>query len=245
MHDWIIPDWPPSNTVKAISTTRSGGVSKNSYQSLNLGLYVNDDLTNVLQNRQILKSKLLLKAEPFWLKQVHSNKVLPTNKIVRNESAADAAISFKRDEVCAVLTADCLPVLFTNAKGDTVAAAHAGWRGLYKGILENTVAAFNDKPQDIYAWLGPAIGPESFEVGAEVREAFVEDLAECSKAFIPETSGKWLADIYQLAKLRLKRAGLTKIYGGGFDTMTDSKFFSYRNNPESGRMASLIWIDKS
>jgi len=241
-YDWIIPDWPVSSRVKAVSTTRAGGVSTNNYSSMNLALHVGDKSENVRQNRKILQSAMGYVPEPFWLRQSHSSKICKVAAITRDKTEADASISFKAEEVCAVMTADCLPVLLTNKNADTVAAVHAGWRGLAKGILEHTVNAFSKNPADIYAWLGPAIGPYSFEVGSEVYEAFVTDYAKTDKAFVAQKNDKFLADIYLLASLRLERAGVRNIYGSGFDTRQDERFFSYRQNPQTGRMASLIWL---
>jgi YfiH family protein len=241
-HNWIKPDWPLSSKVGAISTTKVGGVSLGNYASLNLGLHVDDKSEYVLKNRETLKSMLALSAEPAWLNQVHSTVVLNTNDISSHNNDADASVSFTKDEVCVVMTADCLPVLFANKQGTKVAAAHAGWRGLVDGILEKTVTKLDEKPENIIAWLGPAIGADSFEVGDEVRAAFVSKHQAASRAFKSQPKDKWLADIYELARIRLNSIGLENIYGGGFDTMTDERFFSYRANNTTGRMASLIWI---
>ncbi len=241
-HNWIKPNWPASSNIKAISTTRAGGVSLDNYASLNLALHVGDNEEHVLENRKLLKSALALKTEPSWLNQVHSNSILNTDNITEDDNDADASISFSNNKVCVVMTADCLPVLFVNKQGTKVAAAHAGWRGLAAGILETTLDAFDEEPQNIMAWLGPAIGANSFEVGDEVQEAFVGKHPVATSAFKPQTQGKWLADIYALARIRLESAGLENIYGGGFDTFSDERFFSYRADNTTGRMASLIWI---
>ncbi len=236
----IKPDWPAPAAVQALVTTRAGGVSLPPYDSLNLGDHVGDDPVAVVLNRQRLHA--LLPAEPRWLKQVHGTVVAKADMIVEPVEA-DAAVSFTAGMVCAVLTADCLPVLFCNRQGTRVAAAHAGWRGLAAGVLEAAAAAMQCPSSDILAWLGPAIGPQAFEVGEEVREAFVRDLPAAAGAFAPRQSGKWLADIYELARLRLARAGVREVYGGGLCTYSDSeRFYSYRRDKATGRMAALVWL---
>lgn len=243
MTSLIIPDWPAPEGVNAYSTTRNGGVSSGAYSSLNLGDHVSDALENVEQNRRLLIQQAKLPQEPAWLQQVHGTEVavLDTHPLVDNR--ADAAYSKVNGRVCAIMTADCLPVLFCSSNGDEVAAAHAGWRGLCQGVLENTAAKFNAKPEQILAWLGPAIGPERFEVGPEVRDAFMAKDPQAADAFVPHNQ-KYLANIYLLAKQRLTALGITKIYGGDFCTVTEQeRFFSYRRDGETGRMASLIWIN--
>lgn len=236
----IKPDWPAPAAVQALVTTRAGGVSLPPYDSLNLGDHVGDDPVAVVLNRQRLRA--LLPAEPRWLKQVHGTVVAKADMIVEPVEA-DAAVSFTAGMVCAVLTADCLPVLFCDRQGTRVAAAHAGWRGLAAGVLEAAAAAMQCPSSDILAWLGPAIGPQAFEVGEEVREAFVRDLPAAARAFAPRQSGKWLADIYELARLRLARAGVREVYGGGLCTYSDSeRFYSYRRDKATGRMAALVWL---
>lgn len=236
----IKPDWPAPAAVQALVTTRAGGVSLPPYDSLNLGDHVGDDPVAVVLNRQRLRA--LLPAEPRWLKQVHGTVVAKADMIVEPVEA-DAAVSFTAGMVCAVLTADCLPVLFCDRQGTRVAAAHAGWRGLAAGVLEAAAAAMQCPSSDILAWLGPAIGPQAFEVGEEVREAFVRDLPAAARAFTPRQSGKWLADIYELARLRLARAGVREVYGGGLCTYSDSeRFYSYRREKATGRMAALVWL---
>lgn len=239
----LIPDWPVSSRVRAVSTTRMGGVSQGNWATLNLALHVDDDPAHVTTNRQRLKAGLGLPTEPVWLNQVHGTGVAALHG---GESAIDADAAFTRvpGVVCAVMTADCLPVLFADQGGGAVAAAHAGWRGLVSGVLENTLACFDD-PTRTLAWLGPAIGPRVFEVGDEVREDFVAHDPEAAAAFRPNGAGRWLADIYLLARQRLARAGLARTYGGGHCTFTESaRFFSYRRDRITGRMASLIWIDE-
>lgn len=277
MHpDWILPDWPAPANVRAVMTTRVGGVSRPPYDSFNPASHVGDDPAAVADNRRLLRESL--PAEPLWLNQVHGNRVFelvspPLEKGGRGDSRgddrdtslesppsplfqrgeiipeADACLTRKPGQVCAVLTADCLPVLFCDDSGTVVAAAHAGWRGLASGVLEETVRAMNVDPGRILVWLGAAIGPNSFEVGAEVREAFVARHPMAGIAFRPALPGtldeaprKWLADIYMLARIRLAAIGVERVHGGGDCTLKDSRrFYSYRRDGRTGRMASLIW----
>lgn len=237
---FIKPDWPAPGVVQALVTTRLGGVSRPPYDSLNLGDHVGDDAVAVTRNRALLRG--FLPTEPKWLKQVHGITVAAADALDAAVEA-DAAVGFRPGTVCAVLTADCLPVLFCDRQGTRVAAAHAGWRGLAAGVLEASVAAMQCPPSEIMAWLGPAIGPQAFEVGEEVRDVFVRDLPTSAAAFAPGQSGKWLADIYELARLRLARAGVQAVYGGGLCTYTDAaRFYSYRRDKATGRMAALIWM---
>ena len=222
-------------------TTRMDGVSLAPWASFNLGDHVGDNPLHVTENRAILQSNL--PGEPSWLRQVHSATVVEAGQ---EGMAADAVFSRNAGKVCAVLTADCLPVLLCDRAGSVVAAAHAGWRGLANGVLENTVSAMQVPPGEIMAWMGAAIGPQAFEVGDEVRQVFVDQHAEAAVAFVPHPSkvaGKWLADIYLLARIRLNRIGVQLVYGGGRCTFTESaSFFSYRRDGVTGRMASLIWL---
>ncbi|PKO63477.1 MAG: peptidoglycan editing factor PgeF [Betaproteobacteria bacterium HGW-Betaproteobacteria-17] len=237
----IRPDWPAPARVKCLMTTRAGGVSQAPWGSFNLGDHVGDDPAHVAANRARLGRQL--PAEPGWLRQVHSARVVELGREPDRE--ADAALTRQAAQVCAVLTADCLPVLLCDRAGSVVAAAHAGWRGLAGGVLEATVAAMQVPPQGILAWMGAAIGPQAFEVGDEVRQAFVAQHAEASGAFVPQPApGKWLADIYQLARIRLEHAGVQAIYGGGRCTFNEADhFYSYRRDGVTGRMASLIWLE--
>jgi YfiH family protein len=238
---FIKPDWPAPGSVQALVTTRTGGVSQPPYDSFNLGDHVGDDPAAVARNRKILRT--FLPAEPKWLKQVHGTIVTHADNLDA-PIKADASVALATGTVCAVLTADCLPVLFCDRKGTRVAAAHAGWRGLAAGVLEASLTALQSDPDELIAWLGPAIGPQAFEVGEEVREVFVRDLPEAATAFVPGQPGKWLADIYELAHLRLARAGVREVYGGGFCTYTDAdRFYSFRRDKTTGRMASLIWLE--
>lgn len=241
----LLPDWPAPACVRAAVTTRLGGVSLAPYDSLNLGVHVGDDPGSVLRNRARLRESLQISSEPTWLKQVHGTVVarLPASP---DSLEADAACAFSPGDVCAILTADCLPVLFCDEKGTVVAAAHAGWRGLLGGVLENTVQAMACPAARVMAWLGPAIGPLAFEVGSEVREAFVASDPAASQAFVDvrNASGKYLADIYLLARQRLQRCGVSHVFGGEHCTVSEpSRFYSYRRDGITGRMASLIWIE--
>ena len=209
---------------------------------MNLGLHVGDDPAAVAANRRRLRQALSLPAEPAWLNQVHGNRVIDAGSRALSPDA-DASIARRPGAICAVMTADCLPVLFCADDGSEVAAAHAGWRGLADGILEATLAGMRTRNDQLMAWLGPAIGPTAFEVGDEVRLRFVEAFSEASVAFSANRPGHWLADIYTLARVRLSNAGVTRIFGGGRCTYTEAaNFFSYRRDGITGRMASLIWI---
>lgn len=238
---WIVPDWPAPASVKALSTTRAGGVSAAPYLSLNLGTHVGDLPERVAENRAHVRR--LLPAEPCWLNQVHGSGVVDV-ALITGVPDADAAVSRKPGAVCVVMTADCLPVLLCDRGGRVVAAAHAGWRGLHGGVIEATVSAMGVAPSDLLVWLGPAIGPDAFEVGDEVREAFISQYAKSADAFRPVAqSGKWLADIYLLARQRLLRLGVTGVYGGGACTVRDvERFFSYRRDGVTGRMGSFVWL---
>lgn len=240
----ILPQWPQPNSVRSCSTTRLGGISLPPYSSLNLGNHVGDNPDHVAANRQRLIALGGLPAAPHWLEQVHGTSVvrLTSQTPFIPTQIADAAYTCERSIVCAAMAADCLPVLFCSRAGDEVAAAHAGWRGLCAGVLENTVACFSTSPGNIMAWLGPAIGPLHFEVGAEVRDAFMSVDPASSCAFVP-VGAKFMANIYDLARFRLQSAGVSAIYGGEYCTVSDnSKFYSYRRDGITGRLASLIWL---
>ncbi|AEY00737.1 hypothetical protein GU3_04900 [Oceanimonas sp. GK1] len=240
--DLILPDWPAPANVCAAQSTRTGGVSRAPWHSLNLGSHVGDDAASVRTNRERLAACLNLPSEPVWLEQVHGIRVL-TLPAENDNLTADAVVSRTPGRVCAVMTADCLPVLFCDQAGTVVAAAHAGWRGLAAGVLEATLQEMQVDPDTVLAWLGPAIGPRAFEVGGEVREAFMAHSELAEEAFAPR-GDKWLADIYHLARLRLAAAGVHHIYGGEHCTVSESeRFFSYRRDGQTGRMASLVWLD--
>jgi len=254
---WIVPDWPAPARVRALSTTRHGGVSAGPYGladgtpgGLNLGTHVGDDPAAVAMNRQRLAAHL--PAMPRWLEQAHGCGVVTADGASVDVPQADASIATETGHVCAIMTADCLPVLLCDAAGTVVGAAHAGWRGLCDGVIEATLARMakhaGPDPQWM-AWLGPAIGPTAFEVGAEVRQAFLdrtsdEDRAAVEAAFRPGAPGKYLADIYTLARIRLARAGCRQVHGGDTCTVTDAdRFYSYRRDRTTGRMATLVWIE--
>ena len=240
-HGWIVPEWPAPPGVRALITTRAGGVSRGAYAGLNLGLNSGDEAGAVARNRATLRQ--WLPAEPLWLRQVHGTTVVETDS-VEGIPEADAAIARRPQRVCAVLTADCLPLLLCDKEGTIVAAVHAGWRGLCSGVIEQTLRAMERPPQSLLAYLGPAIGAPSYEVGAEVREAFLAADAQSDAAFAPGRPGRFHADLYALARLRLARGGVHRIYGGGHCTYTErERFYSYRREGATGRMASLIWIE--
>lgn len=244
MHaDWIRPDWPAPARVRAVSTTRGGGVSSGAYASLNLGQHVGDAVVSVVENRHRLAASLQLQHEPRWLKQVHGIAVAQLAGRVP-ETPADAAVTGEAGEACVIMTADCLPVLFCDRAGTRVGAAHAGWRGLAAGVLEAAALAMDVAPGELLAWMGPAIGPKAYEVGEEVRAAFIAGDPGAAAGFTPgRAQGKWWCDLYMLARRRLEAVGIGRIYGGGFCTYTErERFFSFRRDGECGRMASLIWL---
>ncbi|THF55169.1 MAG: peptidoglycan editing factor PgeF [Methylophaga nitratireducenticrescens] len=236
-------NWPAPKHIKALTTTRNGGYSIAPYESLNLGDHVGDDPDCVAANRQRLIETALLPTEPLWLKQTHSTDVIHSSQW-RHDIEADAIVSDSTNKVCAVMTADCLPLLITDKSGTQVAAIHAGWRGLQAGIIENTLAKFATHLSEILVWLGPAIGPQAFEVGPEVKAAFVAVDPAAESAFTKAHSDRYLADIYQLARQRLNAQGVTGIYGGDYCTFNETqRFFSFRRDGVTGRMATLIWIE--
>jgi len=237
----IIPDWPAPANVKTLQTTRLGGISSAPYDSLNLGDHVCDAPLSVARNRMLLNT--LLPSEPVWLEQVHGT-VVANADMASCLPQADACIARHRDAVCVVMTADCLPVLLCDTQGSVVGAAHAGWKGLAAGVVEAAVQAMDVAPHNLMAWFGPAISRQAFEVGAEVRDVFVQADPQAALAFIPGQRGKWLADIYALAQLRLNALGITQIYGGGYCTYREvERFFSYRRDGVTGRMGTFIWLD--
>jgi copper oxidase (laccase) domain-containing protein len=298
---WLTPDWPAPANIHSASTLRTGGASSGAYASLNPAMHVGDDVDQVKQNRQIIKDLLHLPGEPVWLDQVHGNRAvqagnppLPPFAKEGDLQQADASYTTEAGIVCAVMTADCLPLLVCTTDGTRVAAIHAGWRGLLAGVIGNTLAAMQilldpsfskgevsqfcnpdlvskggsdplcnsdlvlkglgkqshlNPPLykrgargDFLVWLGPAIGPDCFEVGSEVRKAFLDKSEAFEMAFKQQNNGQWLADIYQLARIDLVMLGIDKVYGGEFCTVTDhERFYSYRRDKETGRMATLIW----
>lgn len=243
MIDRIVPDWPAPERIRALSTLRTGGTSRPPFDSANLAAHVGDEERSVAENRVRLRSQLHLTTEPFWLNQVHGTRVVHADSSSAPPEA-DAALTFESGPICSVLTADCLPVLFASRDGGRVAAAHAGWRGLAAGVLEATVRALEAPPSQLIAWLGPAIEQEHFEVGDEVRAAFLAHDAAAATAFVPHGHHKWLADLYALARQRLRRLGVESIYGGDRGTYRErAAFYSHRRDGRCGRMATLIWIE--
>lgn len=238
---WLVPDWKIPAGVRCLTTTRCGGVSQEPFAGLNLGDHVGDDPLAVASNRARVVSRV--GSMPVWLEQVHGTRVVDIDALSPGAALqADAALSRRIGGVCTVMTADCLPVLFCDIEGRVVAAAHAGWRGLLEGVLENTVTAMRVPADTVLAWLGPAIGPQAFEVGDEVRSAFVAENASAEMAFCPNDRGRWLADIFLLARQRLIGCGVRHISGGQWCTVSDpSRFFSYRRDGQTGRMATMIW----
>jgi len=245
----ITPNWPAPHNVKALQTTRAGGVSVAPYASLNLGTHVQDNPIAVAKNRQLLSP--YLPSEPVWVNQVHGTDVIDaaTSTCLQN---ADASFTTKPNVVCVTMTADCLPVLLCDKKGTVVAAVHAGWRGLCDGVIEAAVQKMQVPPDEVLVWLGPAIGPNAFEVGGDVRDQFIAKDNQASQAFkllASSTSGdKWLGNLYLIAQQRLNRIGVSAIYGAGvnedFCTYTDqARFFSFRRDNTTGRMASMIWLE--
>lgn len=237
---WLIPDWPAPANVRACVSTRAGGVSQAPFDSFNLGDHVGDEPAAVAENRRRLEQAQ--GCRPAWLSQVHGIEVVEADP--SRVATADASWSATPGIACAVLTADCLPALFCDRAGTRVAAAHAGWRGLAGGVLEATLDKLAVPAGEVLVWLGPAIGPQAFEVGPEVREAFLADHADAAVAFVPSVNaGRYKADIYQLARIRLAARGVTAVYGGGLCTFSDTeRFYSYRRNPRTGRQASLVWL---
>ena len=236
------PDWDLPAGVGALLTTRAGGQSVGPFASFNLGGHVGDDPLAVAANRARLRG--FVPADPLWLSQVHGAAVANAD-VSEGVPEADAVLARSSRRVCAVLTADCLPALLCDDDASVVAAAHAGWRGLAAGVLENTVREMDVPPHRLRAWLGPAIGPAAFEVGDEVRAAFVADDPEAATAFVARpVAGKWLADLFVLARRRLVAAGVTRVSGGGVCTVSaPHRFYSYRRDGVTGRFASMVWLE--
>lgn len=238
----IIPDWPAPANVSAVCSSRVGGCSEGAYASFNLGAHVADVPHKVAANRLRYQQMALMPAPPVWLNQVHGTDVIRLTATTANGCNADAAVSAERGLVATVMTADCLPLLLCDAGGTQVAAIHAGWRGLCNGVIENTLAHFA-KPDEVLVYLGPSISQRAFEVGPEVRAAFIAQMPEAAQAFIAGNDGKWLADLYLLARQRLARCGVQQIYGGNYCTYQQpERFFSYRRDGQTGRMASSVWL---
>jgi YfiH family protein len=243
--NWVEPEWPAPAGVRAVSTFRSGGVSAAPYASLNLGGHVGDSAEAVAENRRQLKAAAGLPAEPAWLAQVHGTTVVDLEASAPGPlGPADASFSRQPGRVCAILTADCLPILLAADSGDLVAAAHAGWRGLAGGVIEATVKALRVAPETLMAWLGPAIGPRHFEVGAEVREALLAGDSGAGSAFAANARGRFMADLGALARRRLAALGIGRIYDSGQCTYADeNRYFSHRRDGVTGRQATLIWLE--
>lgn len=244
-HGWIVPDWPAPPGVRALITTRAGGVSRGAFAGMNLGMHTGDNAEHVAHNRAQLRQSL--PAEPLWLRQVHGTTVAEAGG-TDGSPEADAAVARRPQAVCAVLTADCLPLLLCDDGGSVVAAVHAGWRGLSSGVIEQTLRVIDRPRAALLAYLGPAIGPAAYEVGAEVREAFIAADATggrgAAAAFAPGRPGKFHADLYALARMRLARSGVERVYGGGYCTYAErERFYSFRRDGATGRMASLIWME--
>ena len=241
---FLYPEWPAPPNIRALSTFRAGGVSKSPFNSLNLAAHVGDNLDSVVQNRAIISRDLGLPTEPIWLEQIHSDRAIEAIYRPLPEQA-DASYTSKIAVVCAVLTADCLPLLICSKDGLQVAAVHAGWKGLLAGVVTNTIKALqkaSSQNSGYMVWLGPAIGPKCFEVGAEVHEAFVRKHLRNESAFIQVSKDKWLADIYHLARIELTEMRITDVYSSSACTFTENElYYSYRRDSQTGRMASLIW----
>lgn len=241
----LYPSWQVPPNIHAFTTLRDGGVSRAPYASFNLGDHVEDEPSAVKKNRDLLVERFGLPQFPLFLSQIHSTRVIRL-PYPGEDIKADAVYTDKPGQVCLVMTADCLPVLFTSKKGNEVAAAHAGWRGLCDGVLEATVKQFQCPRDEIIAWFGPAIGPTAFQVGPEVVAQFIAQDAQAERAFVADSAnaGKYLGNLYQIAAQRLQRMGVMRISGGEHCTYTESdKFFSFRREMKTGRMASLIWFD--
>lgn len=248
--DWIRPQWPAPANVRSLCTTRTGGSSKSPFDTFNLGLHVGDSDADVHLNRALLKSTL--GAHPVFMQQVHGNSVLQINAQTPDGLQADGSFTNDAGVVCTMMVADCLPILLCDHQGTQVAAVHAGWRGLAGahgyGVLESARGVFECKPENLLVWLGPCIGPTAFEVGEDVRIAFVADFPHSASAFKALGQGKWLADLCALARHRLRALGITQIYGNdssqAWCTVSQpSRFFSYRRDRVCGRFAACIWLN--
>ena len=258
MSEWamIEPQWSVPARVRSAFTLRGGGVSAAPYDSLNLGVHVGDLPAAVTENRRRVRERLRLPAEPVWLTQVHGTRVVEVDAsgagvalggVPAGDTSlleADAAVTRTEGRVCVIQVADCMPVLFAARDGSVVGAAHAGWRGLAGGVLEQTIAKLGAPPAQLLAWLGPTISQRNFEVGDEVRAAFMKDDAGAAVAFEANSQGRWQCDLYALARRRLAALGVGDVSGGGWCTYADtSRFFSYRRDGQCGRMAALIWME--
>ncbi|WP_165310432.1 peptidoglycan editing factor PgeF [Vibrio ziniensis] len=241
--NWITPNWNAPKQVKALASTRIGGLSKVPYEGLNLGMHVGDDPILVLRNRELLQQQTQMPSSPVWLNQTHSTVVLNVSEPTNDVLDADGVITSSSNVVCSAMTADCLPVLITNTSGTQVAAVHAGWRGLAGGIVENALKQFSN---DVMLWLGPAIGPQAFEVGEDVLKAFLDYDSKAESAFVPgKQKGKWWANMATLTRLRMEKLGIDQVFDSGLCTYQDSqRFYSYRRDGVTGRQATFIWIEE-
>jgi len=238
---WFKPDWPLPNNIQSLCTTRDNGVSTSPWDSFNLATHVNDDLIAVKQNRQTLKQDANLPSEPEWLNQTHSIKAVELENT--DDRQADASITRKKNVIAVVLTADCLPLLICNKQGTEVAAVHAGWKGLLDGIVIKTIQSMQSNPEDLLIWLGPAISQKNFEIGDEVKQQFCDQYNNAEQYFIAMSDNKYMADLYGLVRQQLNDLNVNSIYGGDFCSYAQhEKFYSYRRDKVTGRMASLIWI---
>lgn len=239
---FLRPDWPAPANVGAATTTRGGGASVAPYASLNLGDHVDDQTSAVAENRRRVRAGLALPGEPVWLKQVHGNRVVDAAGVPPG-TTADGAYAAERGVVCAILTADCMPIFVCNRAGTEVALLHAGWRGLADGVIEKGLERFRAPGSELLVWLGPAIGPAAYEVGEELRDIFVVQDADAAEVFRPGARGKWYMNLYAAARRRLTARGVRAIYGGDYCTAAQANlFFSHRRDGVTGRMASLIWL---
>lgn len=240
---FLYPDWPAPASVRAACTLRTGGVSQAPFDSFNVADHVNDAPEHIAANRELLKKSLNLPNDPIWLNQTHSTIVVDAC-VENRHKEADAAFTKTTNQVCVVLTADCLPILLCNTKGTIVAAIHGGWRGLLNGVIENTVTAIHQPGETWLAWLGPAISAAHFEVGHEVRDQFLLKYPDSISAFTPSPQGRWMADLFAIARLLLLKSGVSSVYGGEYCTFANpDKFYSYRRDGnQTGRIASLVWI---
>jgi polyphenol oxidase len=242
----IRPEWAAPSNVQAAFTLRTGGVSVAPFDTLNVGMHVGDSPSAVAENRRIVREQLALPGEPAWLEQQHGTHVIDLDSEPTGSGLGlrgDACITRARGRICVIQVADCMPVLFANRSGTAIAAAHAGWRGLAGGVLDATLRALACKPSEVSTWLGPAISQKHFEVGDEVRAAFVSRDASTAGAFIRNAAGRWQCDLYALARQQLTALGVSSVGGGSFCTFADpQRFFSYRRDGRCGRMAALLWM---
>ena len=240
---FIEPDWPLKEKIVALTTLRDGGVSDDLYSSLNLALNVEDNRADVITNRKMLIEELNLVDEPRWLIQTHSKIIVNASEIKPDKVSADASYTHEKNIVCSILTADCLPIVLADHAASCVGVVHAGWKGLLNGIIQESVRTMSEVSPPTYAWLGPAIGVNVFEVGLDVYQAYVDKDSNMIQVFKQVSAKKWLLDIYHAARIVLKSHGVTNIFGGGYCTFTDNeRFFSYRREPITGRMATLAWL---